>query len=168
MSLTLAHCPSSVRALPSVVYTLLVWEASGCCNQRRSCYSGGEYMEGAAVVCHLVWKGRIASREVYHDSFQWRETWFQPYRWHSWIFSYWQWEPKRVYWFIPQIWRIGLECKTYNKNKKSKRYFSDDPWEALRSSESLNGMGVLTMWIMVYLCVDVWFRPWAKWCGIMF
>ena len=44
----------------------------------------------------------------------------------------------------------GLDYKTYNKTKKSKRYFSDNGRKALRNSESLSGTGVSVMWITVF------------------
>ena len=44
----------------------------------------------------------------------------------------------------------GLDYKTYNKTKKSKRYFSDNGRKALRNSESLSGTGVSAMWRMVF------------------
>ncbi|MFS2887921.1 hypothetical protein AAH095_13845 [Phocaeicola vulgatus] len=44
----------------------------------------------------------------------------------------------------------GLDYKPYNKNKKSKRYFSDNGRKALKNSESLSGTDVLVMWIMIF------------------
>ena len=45
----------------------------------------------------------------------------------------------------------GLDYKTYNKNKKSKRYFQMTYGrKALRNSESLSGTDVLVIWKMVF------------------
>ena len=164
--------------LPSVVYTLLVWEASGCCNQRRSCYSGRKYMEGEAIVFHLVWKGRIASREVYHDPFQRRETWssliddthgfslIDNENQNEFIDSFHKFE--ELDWNAIAT-DNGLDYKTYNKIKKSKRYFSDNGRKALKNSESLSGTDVLVMWIMIFfMCWGlIWTMSWVMWNNVL-
>ena len=107
-------------------------------NQRRSCYSGGEYMEGEAIVFHLVWKERELSLKKYittrfsggkldfsliddthgfslidnenQNEFIDSSRKFEGVDWNA-------------------IATNGLDYKTYNKNKKSKRYFSDNLWK---------------------------------------
>lgn len=40
--------------------------------------------------------------------------------------------------------------------------------KALGNSKSLSVTGVLAMWIMVFLCVEVWFGLRVEWCGVCF
>lgn len=98
-------------------------------------------MEGEAIVFHLVWKGRIASREVYHDPFQRRETWssliddthgfslIDNENQNEFIDSFRKFE--ELDWNAIAT-DNGLDYKTYNKIKKSKRYFSDNGRKALK------------------------------------
>ena len=131
-------------------------------------------MEGEAIVFHLVWKGRIASREVYHDPFQRRETWssliddthgfslIDNENQNEFIDSFRKFE--ELDWNAIAT-DNGLDYKTYNKIKKSKRYFSDNGRKALKNSESLSGTDVLVMWIMVFfMCWDlIWTMSWVMW-----
>ena len=135
-------------------------------------------MEGEAIVFHLVWKGRIASREVYHDPFQRRETWssliddthgfslIDNENQNEFIDSFRKFE--ELDWNAIAT-DNGLDYKTYNKIKKSKRYFSDNGRKALKNSESLSGTDVLVMWIMIFfMCWGlIWTMSWVMWNNVL-
>ena len=136
-------------------------------------------MEREAIVFHLVWKGRIASREVYHDPFQRRETWssliddthgfslIDNENQNEFIDSFRKFE--ELDWNAIAT-DNGLDYKTYNKIKKSKRYFSDNGRKALKNSESLSGTDVLVMWIMIFfMCWGlIWTMSWVMWGNVLY
>lgn len=136
-------------------------------------------MEGEAIVFHLVWKGRIASREVYHDPFQRRETWssliddthgfslIDNENQNEFIDSFRKFE--ELDWTAVAT-DDGLDYKTYNKNRRSKHYFSDDLWKKgirkFKITQRNRCFGYVDNG--VFLCVEVWFGLRVEWCGVCF